>query len=145
MNLKRISIRNEIFMHRDLSIISSISHVNTKCRSGLKLNPDSCKLPLKSSWFCMKIIILSCFSAVTPRSFKVETSKNPFCCSTILKNYQTTIHYLIFTFFVPKSVISKLSRKLKILCKTKTFPGPNAPIGISPWTSATTLKMLNQC
>ena len=36
MNLKRILIRNEIFIDRDLSILNS----------RLKLNPDSCKLPL---------------------------------------------------------------------------------------------------
>ena len=28
-NLKRVSIRNEIFIRRDLSILNSVSHVNT--------------------------------------------------------------------------------------------------------------------
>ena len=46
MNLKRVSVRNEILIRRDLTVLNIISHVNTKCRSGLKLNPDSCKLPL---------------------------------------------------------------------------------------------------
>ena len=48
MNLKRVSIRNEILI-RDVSIINSISckhELNLKCRSGLKLSLDSRKLPL---------------------------------------------------------------------------------------------------
>ena len=51
-NLKRVSIRNEIFIRRDLSILNSINlpckhELSLECRSGLKLNPDSCKLPLR--------------------------------------------------------------------------------------------------
>ena len=50
MNLKRVSIRNEIFIRRGLSILNSIYlpckyELSLKCRSGLKLNPDSCELP----------------------------------------------------------------------------------------------------
>ena len=50
MNLKQVSIRNEIFIRRDLSVFNSVSHackheLSLKCRSGLKLNQDSCKLP----------------------------------------------------------------------------------------------------
>ena len=52
MNLERVTIRNEILIRRDFSILNSISHVKhelamiwSKCRSGLKLNPYSCKLP----------------------------------------------------------------------------------------------------
>ena len=49
MNLKRVLIRNEIFIRRDLSIpqlnLLCKHELSLKCRLGLKLNPDSCKLP----------------------------------------------------------------------------------------------------
>ena len=54
MNLKRVSIRNEIFIRRDLSILHSIPHVGlntdwivSQVSFGIETNPDSCKLPLK--------------------------------------------------------------------------------------------------
>ena len=64
MNLKRVSIRNEIFFRRHLSLLNSISHqckreLRLKCRSGLKLNLDSCELPLSD---CLHVFIYMKFN-----------------------------------------------------------------------------------
>ena len=51
MNLKRVSIRNEIFIRFNPQLNLPCKHkLSLKCRSGLKLNPDSCKLPLTCFW-----------------------------------------------------------------------------------------------
>ena len=48
MNLERVSIQKGFLIYCKLSL--SCKHVpNLKCRSGLKLNPDSCRL----HFFCI--------------------------------------------------------------------------------------------
>ena len=50
-------VGNEILIYRNLSILNSISQVksglNLKYHSGLKISPDSCKLPPKACSFIL--------------------------------------------------------------------------------------------
>ena len=44
--------------------------LSLKCRSGLKLNPDSCKLLLSCRQSCCKLIVKTCFPQVCCKSFQ---------------------------------------------------------------------------
>ena len=80
MNLKRLSIWNEIFIRRDLSMkfnpqlsLPCKDELSLKCLSGLKLNPDSCKLPWDREYITDK---LQCVKTWDQRSDSAGAARN---------------------------------------------------------------------